>query len=67
MVEPRPHHILPVDNLSIQYSVSNGLFCLMLETVITRAEIGQSWAAISNDINIAKAQDLAIQNGQIRN
>ena len=62
MVEPRPHHLLPVDNLSSQYSISNGLFCLMLETSTNRAEIGRSWAAISNDIDIAEAQDLARQN-----
>ena len=67
MVEPRPHHLLPVDNLSSQYSISNGLFCLMLETAITRVEIGRRWIAISNDIDITEAQDLARQNGQIRN
>ena len=67
MVEQRPHHLLPVDNLSSQYSVSNGLFYLMLETAITQAEIGQSWGAVSNDIDIAEARDLARQNGQIRN
>ena len=67
MVEPRPHHLLPVDNLSSQYSISNGLFCLMLETAITRAEIGRSWAAISNDIDIEESHDLARHNGQIRN
>ena len=67
MVEPHPHHLLPVDNLSSQYSISNGLLCLMLETAITRAEIGWSWVAISNAIDIVEAQDLARQNGQIGN
>ena len=67
MVEPCPHHLLPVDNLSSQYSISNGLFCLMLETAITQAEIGRSWVAISNDIDIMEAHDLARQNEQIRN
>ena len=62
MVEARPHHLLPMDNSSSQYNISNGLFCLMLETAITRAEIGRSWASISNDIDIAKTQDLARQN-----
>ena len=62
MVEPHPHHLLLVDNLSSQYSISNGLFCLMLETAITRAELGRRWVAISNDIDIAEAQDLAKQN-----
>ena len=57
MVEPRPH--LPVDNLNSQFSISNGLFCLMLYTTTTRAEIGRSWAAISNDIDIVEACDLA--------
>ena len=57
MVEPRPH--LPADNLNSQFNVSNGLFCLMLDTATTRAEIGRSWAAISNDIDIVEAYDLA--------
>ena len=65
MVEPRPH--LPVDNLNSQFSISNGLFCLMLDTATTRAEIGRSWAAISNDIDIVEAYDLARQNEQVRN
>ena len=59
MAETRPHHLLPVDNLSSQYSISNGLFFLILETAIPRAEIGGSWPAIFNDIDIAEAQDLA--------
>lgn len=67
MVEPCPHHLLPMDNLSSQYNISNGLFCLMLETAINRAEIGRSWATISNDIDIAEAWDLARQNIQVRN
>ena len=67
MVEPHPHHLLPVDNLNSQFSILNGLFCLMLETATTRAEIGRSWAVISNDIDIVEAQELARQNGQIRN
>ena len=65
MVEPRLH--LPVDNLNSQFSISNGLFCLMLDIVTTRAEIGGSWAAISNDIDIVEAYDLARQNEQVRN
>ena len=65
MVEPRPH--LPVDNLNSQFSISNGLFCLMLDTATTRAKIGRSWAAISNDIDIVEAYDLAKQNEQVRN
>ena len=59
MVETRPHHLLPVDNLNSQFSISNGLLCLMLETASTRAEIRRSWTAISNDIDIVEAQDLA--------
>ena len=39
----------------------------MLETAINWAKIGRSWAAISNDIDIAEAQDLARQNRQVRN
>jgi hypothetical protein len=59
MVDPWPHHLLPVDNLNSQFSISNGLFYLMLETATTWAEIGWSWVAISNDIDIVEAQDLA--------
>ena len=65
MVEPRPH--LPMDNLNSQFSISNGLFYLMLDTATTRAEIGWSWAAISNDIDIVEAYDLARYNEQVRN
>ena len=65
MVEPRPH--LPVDNLNSQFSISNGIFCLMLDTATTRAEIGQGWAAISNNIDIVEAYDLARHNEQVRN
>lgn len=65
MGEPRPH--LPVDNFNSQFSISNGLFCLMLDTATTRAEIGRSWAAISNDIDIVEAYDLARQNEQVIN
>ena len=65
MVERRSH--LPADNLTSQFSISNGLFCLMLDTATTRAEIGHSWAAISNDIDIVEAYDLARQNEQVRN
>ena len=57
MVEPHPH--LPVNNLNSQFSISNGFFCLMLDIATTRAEIGRSWAAISNDIDIVEAYDLA--------
>ena len=65
MIEPCPH--LPVDNLNNQFSISNGIFCLMLDTATTRAEIGRSWATISNDIDIVEAYDLARQNEQVRN
>ena len=60
MVEPCPH--LPLDSLNSQFSISNGLFYLMLDTATTRAEIGRSWVAISNDIDIVEAYDLAKQN-----
>ena len=65
MVEPPPN--LPVDNLNSQFSISNGLFCVMLDTATTQAEIGRSWAAISNDIDTVEAYDLARQNEQVRN
>ena len=65
MEEPRPH--LPVDNLNSQFSISNGLFCLMLDIATTRVEIGRSWVAISNDIDIVEAYNLARHNEQVRN
>lgn len=67
MVEPSPHHPQLLDNLSSQYNIYNGLFFLMLETATNRAEIGRSWAIISNDIDVAESQDLARQNRQVRN
>ena len=67
MVEPSPRHPQLLDNLNSQYSISNGPFCLMLDTAITRAEIGRSWVAISQEIDVAKAQNLDRQNRQIRN
>ena len=54
-------------NLSSQYSISNGLFSLMLNTTTSRDEIGRSWAVISNDIDIADAQEHVRQVRQNRN
>ena len=62
MVEPIPHHAQLLGNLNTQYSISNGLFCLMLETATTRAEIGRSWVAISQEIDVAEAQDIGREN-----
>ena len=62
MVEPTPNHPQLLGNLNTQYSISNGLFCLMLETTTTGAKIGRSWAAISQEIDAAKAQDIDRQN-----
>ena len=45
------------NNLSSQYSISIGLFSLMLDKTTTREEIGRSWVIISNDIDIADAQE----------
>lgn len=56
MVEPRPN--LPTYNLNSQFSISNGLFCLMLDTATTRIEIERSWTTISNDVDIVEAYDL---------
>ena len=67
MVEPSLHHPQLLDNLNRQYSISNGLFFPMLDTTITRAELGRSWAAISQEIDVAEAQDLDKQNRQLRN
>ena len=67
MVEPSPHHPQLLDNFSSQYNITNGLFCLMLETATNQVETGRCWATISNDIDVAEAQDLARQNRQVRN
>ena len=67
MVKPNLHHPQLLDNLNNQYSISNRLFCLMLDTTTSRAEIGRSWAAISQEIDVAEAQELDIQNRQFRN
>lgn len=62
MVEPTPNQLQLLVKLNTQYNISNGLFSLMLETTTTRAEIGRSWAAISQEIDAAEAQDLNRQN-----
>ena len=62
MVESNPHHPQLLENLNNQYSISNGLFCLMLDTATTRAEIGRSWVAISQEIDVAEAQELGREN-----
>ena len=62
MVKPIPHHPQLLGNLNTQYSIFNGIFCLMLETSTTRAEIGRSWAAISQEIDAAEAQDIGRKN-----
>ena len=62
MVEPTPNHPQLLGNLNPQYSISNGLFSLMLATATTRAEIGRTWVAISQEIDAAEAQDLNRQN-----
>ena len=67
MVEPSLHHPQLLDNINSQYSISNGLFFLMFDTTTTRAEIGRSWATISQDIDVAEAQELDRQNRQLRN
>ena len=67
MVKLSPHHPQLLDNLNSQYSISNRIFCLMLDTTTTRAEIGQSWVAISQEIDVAEAQELDRQNRQLRN
>ena len=57
MAIPIPNHPYIEYNLSSQYSVSNGLFSLMLDIATTREEIGRSWVVISNDIDIDDAQE----------
>ena len=61
MVEQSPNHPRLVYNLSSQYSITNGLFCVMLETTTSRAELGRSWVVISHDIDLAERQDLIRQ------
>ena len=39
----------------------------MLDTTTTRDEIGRSWATISQEIDVAEAQELGRQNQQLRN
>ena len=67
MAIPTPDHPHLEYNLSSQYSISNGLFILMLDTTTTREEIGRSWAVISNDIDIAGAQEQVRQVRKNRN
>lgn len=67
MVEPTPNHPQLLGNLKPQFSISNGLFSVILQTATTRAEIGRTWAAISQEIDAAKAQDLNRQNQSIKN
>ena len=54
-------------NLSSQYSIPNGLFCLMLDTATSRAELGRIWDIISNDIDIEERQELIRQQERNRN
>ena len=62
MVEPNPHHPQLLGNLNNWYNISNGLFCLMSESSSIRAELGRSWATISQEINVEEAQELGRQN-----
>ena len=62
MVETTLNHPQLLGNLNPQYSISNGLFSLMLETATTRTETGRTWVAISQEIDAAEAQDLNRQN-----
>ena len=67
MVEQSPNHPRLVYNLSSQYSISNDLFCVMLETATSRAELGRSWTVISHDIDLEERQDLIRQQERHRN
>ena len=62
MVEPIPNHPQLLGNLNPQYSISNELFSLMLETATTRAEIGRTWDTISQEIDAIEAEGLNRQN-----
>ena len=57
MVIPIPKHPYNEIHLNSQYSIANGLFSLMIATAANREEIGRSWVIISNDIDIAEAQE----------
>lgn len=61
-IEPNLAH-----NFSNQYSISNDLFNMMFDTTRTREELERSWAAISQDIDIADAQEQVRQARQNRN
>ena len=39
----------------------------MLDTSTTRAKIGRSWVVISQEIDVAEAQELGRENQQLRN
>ena len=67
MVEQSPNHPRLVYNLSSQYSIDNGLFCVMLKTATSRAELGRSLAAISHDIDLAESKDLIRKQERDRN
>ena len=67
MVEQSPSHPRLVYDLSSQYSISNGLFCVMLETATSRLEYGRSGVVISHDIDLAKRKDLIRQQERDRN
>lgn len=51
-IKPRLNHSL--DN---QINISHSLFNVILATVRSREELEQSWLAISQDLDLADAQD----------
>ena len=67
MVEQSPNHPRLVYNLSSQYSITNGLFCVMLEIATSSAKLGRSWVVISHDIDLVERQDLIRQQERHRN
>ena len=67
MVIPILDHPYIEINLNSQYSISNGLFSLMLDIATNKEEIGRSWVVISNDIDIAEEQEQVRQVRKNRN
>lgn len=55
MVIPALIHPNISHDLSNQYTISNSLFNMMLDTTRTREELGRSWVVISHDIDIFDA------------
>ena len=54
---PIPDHPYNEINLNSEYNIANHLFSLMISAAANSEEIRRSWVVISNDIDIAEAQE----------